>query len=118
MKFFVTEKDHVTSELINLCRQPRTNTRYFESVGLWVPELLAGRTRLFSDDHKAYTAIKFPVMLIGGRADRMTLLSQEERTSRSDSGFAVMAAPRRAVPMIEERAEFAKLLQVALRRPI
>lgn len=116
VKYFVVEKDKVTDEWVNLYRQPLSLSGSYQNVALWLPELLARRTALKSDNPEFYKSITFPVVLIWGTSDPITPMSQAEHLHALIPGSELVVLPGGHVPMIEEPEQFSALLAKALRR--
>lgn len=114
VKSFVTEKDKVSDSWVDLYRQPFTLSGSYQNIALWLPELMAGRTALKSDNPDSYKTITFPVVLIWGTDDMVTPLSQGKHlnTLIPNSQLEPMAGGH--VPMIEEPKQFSSLLAEAL----
>lgn len=110
VKSFVTEKDKITPEWIELYRVPMQMPGAYRHVARWLPELFAARGNLRSDDRNAYRDIRFQVTLIWGRKDNITPLSQGQNLNALIPGSQLLLLPGGHVPMVEEPEAFAAAL--------
>jgi pimeloyl-ACP methyl ester carboxylesterase len=115
VKSFVTEKEKVTPEWVQIYQQPFFLSGSYQNIALWLPELVSARGLWKSDDLEAYEKIRFPVTLIWGEKDTVTPLSQAQHLHALIPGSRLTVIPRAGhVPMIEEPDEFAKALAKAM----
>jgi pimeloyl-ACP methyl ester carboxylesterase len=115
LRSFITEKDKATPQWIAVYQRPLALSESFESVAAWLPELLAERGTLRSDDRAAYAQLPYPVTLIWGEADTITPLAQAHNLQRY-LGQARLRPIAKAghIPQIEEEAQFQAALAAAL----
>lgn len=116
VKNFVTEKDKVNSAWVDLYRKPFVLAGSYQAIALWLPELMARRTTLKSDNPEAYKTIPFPVVLIWGTDDQITPLSQGKYLISVIPKSELELLPGGHVPMIEEPGKFSIALRNALSR--
>lgn len=114
VKSFVSEKDKVTTEWVGLYQQPFHLSQSYQSIALWLPELVAGRSALISDNPDAYRHLSYPVTLIWGTADTITPLSQGRYLHMLIPNAVLKEIPSGHVPMIEASAVLGTTLMQAL----
>lgn len=114
VKSFVSEKERVTEAWVALYRQPFVLKDSYQAIAGWLPELVAGRSGLISDQPESYGAITYPTILIWGEDDQVTPLSQGEYLQQLIPKARLITLHGGHVPMIEEPAQFSHVLAQAL----
>lgn len=114
VKNFVSEKDKVSEEWVNLYQQPFSLSGSYQQIALWLPELVAGRAAHVSDTPDSYKHISYPVTLIWGVSDSITPISQGRHLQALIPQATLIEIPGGHVPMIEEPTILSNALMHAL----
>ena len=114
VKHFVAEKDKITDPWVELFRRGFRLQGTARNVASWIPELVAPRAHLPSDEYASYQHIALPVDIIWGLQDEITPLAQGEHLHALIPGSMLTTLPGGHVPMIEEPELFQAALKTAL----
>jgi pimeloyl-ACP methyl ester carboxylesterase len=115
VRSFVSEKGKVTPEWINIYQQPLQLQGAHQHIAAWLPELLADRGHLPSDEPAEYAKLHMPVTLIWGETDTITPLSQARNLQKLMPQARLIGVPRAGhIPQIEETSLFRQALAEAL----
>jgi pimeloyl-ACP methyl ester carboxylesterase len=116
MRSFVTEKDKLTPEWIEVYQRPLQLRGSAQAIASWLPELVATRSHWRSDQLDSYAKIAYPVHLIWGQEDSVTPVSQALHLQSLIPDAKLHLIPRSGhVPMVEETMLFEDSLRSALR---
>jgi pimeloyl-ACP methyl ester carboxylesterase len=114
VKHFVAEKQKISDAWVDLFKTGFRLSGTARNVAQWIPELIAPRGHLPSDESSSYEAIAFPVTIIWGADDQITPLSQGRHLHALIPSSILSILPGGHVPMIEEPERFSEALKASL----
>jgi pimeloyl-ACP methyl ester carboxylesterase len=115
VRSFVSEKEKVTREWIEIYQRPLQLQNAHEHIAAWLPELLSDRGHSRSDEAGEYRKLRMPVTLVWGEADSITPLSQAHNLQKLMPQARLIGIPRAGhIPQIEETTLFRQALADAL----